>query len=269
MGDLITLFGGIQQYVKENPGSRAHLIATPDLAPLAWNHPDIEFVHTERDPTLPKGTKYFELGVPCPAKAREEQMVRPYIDRIKLFAEVMGIANPQVPRIYLTQEEKDWALDWTDRYLGVARPVLLSWRTRSTYKDYPHIEKLFYRLREKTPVLILEHERPTPGVSTRNLTLRQIVALFHNARLVITGDTGWLHVAGALGRAIFGIYGSQNPVARQGPYNVPGAWASGFCPHGKQPCWEKLCCKKTDSPPCLDIPVDALAKLILATLDHL
>jgi lipopolysaccharide heptosyltransferase I len=50
------------------------------------------------------------------------------------------------------------------------------------------------------------------------LSLRQLVALTRRARLLISGDTGPLHLAAALGTPVVGLYGPTDPV-RNGPYS--------------------------------------------------
>jgi lipopolysaccharide heptosyltransferase I len=47
--------------------------------------------------------------------------------------------------------------------------------------------------------------------------LRQLARLLRDARLVIGGDTGPLHLAAALGTPVVGLYGPTNP-KRNGPY---------------------------------------------------
>ena len=54
------------------------------------------------------------------------------------------------------------------------------------------------------------------------LSLRQLVALVRRARVLISGDTGPLHLAAALGTPAVGLYGPTDPV-RNGPYPMrPG-----------------------------------------------
>ena len=48
-------------------------------------------------------------------------------------------------------------------------------------------------------------------------TLRELARLLRNARLVIAGDTGPLHLAAALQTPVVGLYGPTSP-ARNGPY---------------------------------------------------
>ena len=47
--------------------------------------------------------------------------------------------------------------------------------------------------------------------------LRELAWLLKNARVVIGGDTGPLHLAAALGTRVVGLYGPTDP-RRNGPY---------------------------------------------------
>ncbi len=49
------------------------------------------------------------------------------------------------------------------------------------------------------------------------LRLRQLVALLRRAKLLVSGDTGPLHLAAALGVPVVGLFGPTDP-ARNGPY---------------------------------------------------
>lgn len=50
-------------------------------------------------------------------------------------------------------------------------------------------------------------------------TVREVVAVAHAAALVVSGDTGPLHIAAALGTPVVGIYGPTDP-ARNGPWST-------------------------------------------------
>ena len=50
------------------------------------------------------------------------------------------------------------------------------------------------------------------------LSLRELSALYETATLVISGDTGPLHLAVAMGVPVLGLYGPSNP-SRTGPFN--------------------------------------------------
>jgi heptosyltransferase I len=57
------------------------------------------------------------------------------------------------------------------------------------------------------------------GAVALNATLPQLIALTRRVALCIGGDTGPLHLASALGRAVVGIYGPTDP-SRNGPYGT-------------------------------------------------
>jgi heptosyltransferase-1 len=62
--------------------------------------------------------------------------------------------------------------------------------------------------------------RATEGLATPlACTLPQLIALTRRVSLVIAGDTGPLHLAGALGRPVVGIYGPTDP-SRNGPFGA-------------------------------------------------
>ena len=48
--------------------------------------------------------------------------------------------------------------------------------------------------------------------------LKQLVALLRNAKFLVAGDTGPLHLASALGTPVVGLYGPTDP-SRNGPYS--------------------------------------------------
>ncbi len=56
------------------------------------------------------------------------------------------------------------------------------------------------------------------------LSLRQLVALLRRAKLLVSGDTGPLHLATALGVPAVGLFGPTDPV-RNGPYALQAARA--------------------------------------------
>lgn len=269
IGDLVFILGGIQGYHERFPERELHFHAHPVTGRLAENHPALSQIHYHKE-TLPTDAEVINLSAPCPALMWEQTQPRPYLDRITLYARAMGIDNPELPRIYLSEEERSEARQWLhDQGIPSARPILVSWRTRSHYKDYPHVGQLIQLLRHDHDVVAIDRSGDWYPPHTLGLSIRQIAALIDCAELVICGDTGWMHVAGALKRPLFGLFGSQNPVTRQAIWNVPGAWISGPCPHGKQPCWEKTCRRRTEYLPCLDIPVEAVHASVKATLQSL
>ena len=71
---------------------------------------------------------------------------------------------------------------------------------------------------EATETVILERTRHKP-VSALNSGLRKLVAILDSSALVVSLDTGPLHMAVALGRPVISLLGFSNPL-RTGPYRA-------------------------------------------------
>lgn len=67
----------------------------------------------------------------------------------------------------------------------------------------------------------------TPVLDELGDDIRRLVWLLDGSVLVVSPDTGPLHVARALGRPVVGLYGYTNP-KRYGPYGLPGAVVDGY-----------------------------------------
>lgn len=265
IGDAICIFGGIQRLKEIHPRLITHFLTIPKLAPLAAYHTAIDCVHTSAD-TLPEEAKVIHLEHPVRGLGIGRDQP-PDMDLIRVFGRAMGVSKPCIPRLYLTQEERAWAREWVASNLPGNAPFLaLTWRTAERYKDYLYTEDLYYRLRQSRRVLIIEHELDVPGPSTRGLSIRECAAVISVARMVVCGDTGPMHMAGALQVPLFVLYGSHAPLHRHLPYQVPSGYIVGPCPHGRTLCAEYPCVSRQEIPPCLRFPVEAAAQMILHTL---
>ena len=70
--------------------------------------------------------------------------------------------------------------------------------------------------------------------------LRQLGALLGRATLMVSGDTGPLHLAAALRTHCVGIFGPTDP-ARNGPYGEGHVTVTDDSPLECRPCWEPTC----------------------------
>ena len=266
LGDFTQLIGAAQALKTQRPDIRRVTLVGPNkIWEIGKGAPGINV-----GPLRNRLSNEFPLqpGPGCPAGATETDLGPvPACNRLEIFSRFLGVA-PQIPQLTITPGERDRAQTWCKRITGVTDPVVLVYRTSERWKDYHNPEELFTLLASNYPTVILEHDRlpklPKPNTSGKGI--RDIAAIVNQSRLVVTPDTGWLHVAGALRRPIFGLFGSQEPRFRQALYNVPGAWHQGACPHGKQPCWYKICCDRGEVPPCLRTSPETLAHLITDTL---
>jgi len=90
-------------------------------------------------------------------------------------------------------------------------------------KQWPHFAELAKRINPLAAWGPGEEElaRATGARMAPPTNLRELARLLRDARLVIGGDTGPLHLAAALGTPVVGLYGPTNP-ARNGPYGQLG-----------------------------------------------
>ncbi len=83
---------------------------------------------------------------------------------------------------------------------------------------------------------------PAAADLTGKTTLNQFVALIAGAELVISNDSGPMHIAAALGKPLVAPFGPTNPV-RTGPYGRPGSVVRLQIPCS--PCYSRRCSHQT------------------------
>jgi ADP-heptose:LPS heptosyltransferase len=69
-------------------------------------------------------------------------------------------------------------------------------------------------------------------------TLREMIPYIQKSRLVVSGDTGPMHLASALGTRVVAIFGPTDP-ARNGPFGDEDEVVFETVPCG--PCYKKRC----------------------------
>lgn len=74
----------------------------------------------------------------------------------------------------------------------------------------------------------------SPVIDALGDGVRRLVGLLDGSRVVVSGDTGPLHMARALEVTIVGLYGYTNP-KRTGPWRLPEAVVDGYARHPDEP----------------------------------
>jgi heptosyltransferase I len=118
-----------------------------------------------------------------------------------------GFDRPVVALVLATSDQsKNWTAEgWADLHDALARqglqPVMVGGRSV---------------LEVATEAQVRERVR-TPVVSALGCSLRELVSILDGCALVVSPDTGPLHMAVALGRPVITLAGTMNP-KRTGPY---------------------------------------------------
>jgi heptosyltransferase-2 len=202
---------------------------------------------------------------------------------LKLTEPLGKVESAPSPQIVLREEDRRWA-DRALKDLGIPEgKPLIGMNPGATYGLakcwYPdRFGKLGERLAEKWQARILlfgkEEERPivheilhhlgTEGIDLTGKTgLLQLAALLERCALLVTNDTGTMHVATAVGTPVVALFGSTPPLAT-------GPWGEGHAVIRKNvpcsPCWKRIC--PTDHR-CMElITVDEVEKVVDKQLGH-
>ncbi len=108
-------------------------------------------------------------------------------------------------------ETKLWA---PDRFAAVADALQKDWALRVVLVTSAAHKPIAEAIADLTATATINLAGAT--------TLKQMLALLEAASIVVTNDSGPMHMAAALGRPLVAIYGPTNPT-RTGPYNRPRA----------------------------------------------
>ena len=173
-----------------------------------------------------------------PGRESDRRGDRHEVDALYGFAEALGVtaAHPNfTPQPYLAEEGRAEAVQWLD---ALPRPrIALNVGASRAYKRWPakHWTQLADELIAQGRGLVFVGDaRDAETVSTvmgamrqqHNIvnlagktTLRQLGAVLGLCDLVVSGDSGPMHLAVAVGTPTVAIFGATNP-ARHGPYGA-------------------------------------------------
>lgn len=217
---------------------------------------------------------------------RTEEVLR--IHRIYYYQRLIEffgkVETPPSPKIFLKEEDRQWA-DQTLKDLGVQDgELLIGMNPGATYgvaKCWPaeRFGELGKRLSEKFQVRIIlfgkKEEQSTVGKICQFLgrngidlagrtSLIQLTTLLERCRLLITNDTGTMHVAAAVGTPVVAIFGSTNPATTR-PWGEKHVIVRKKLPCS--PCLKRVC--PTDHR-CMNlITVDEVEKVVQNKLEGL
>lgn len=187
----------------------------------------------------------------CCAIRESQQQPRVRDHRTDIWCEAVGV-QPSVKRpiLYLSKDELREGKDWCDHYLGVGVRVGLVLDAVSPYRIWPtEYSHLFAQ--EATllgyKMVTLDATKKVDGVvPCVGKNIRQVAAIIAHLDGVISHDTGLLHIAGAVGTPVLGLFGSTDGAIRMreyaGHYTVANNLAE--C----APCWyTNPCAREKDT----------------------
>ena len=203
-----------------------------------------------------EGRSFFlTKGVKRTKKVLSDHRVYYYRKLLEPLGKATGYPSP---RIYLREEDRKWA-DQTIKDLKIPEGRILigmnpgatyglakcwhparfgelgkklSWEHKATF--------LLFGTKGEAPIVkeILDHMGPAGIDLTGKTQLLQLAALLERCSLLVTNDTGTMHVATAVGTPVVAIFGSTDPV-------TTGPWGEGHVVVRKEmhcsPCLKRVC----------------------------
>jgi heptosyltransferase-2 len=203
-----------------------------------------------------------------------------YQKLVERLGKIEGLPSPQ---IFLREEDRRWATQAL-KDMGISDgKVLIGMNPGATFGLakcwYPdRFGELGRKLSEKWKARVLlfgkEQEQPiaheilrylgSRGIDLTGKTgLLQLAGLLERCHLLITNDTGTMHVAAAVGTPVVALFGSTDPV-------TTGPWGDEHVVVKKDvacsPCWKRVC--PTDHR-CMElISVEEVEELVDDQLRH-
>jgi ADP-heptose:LPS heptosyltransferase len=198
----------------------------------------------------------FPLTRPLLTHAVRKTWTRPILDAQQELAHRLGLCVPlEAPCITITEEERRWAKDTleTAGVTGAAPLVGFHCSAAEPSKRWPserfgQLAQLLVRKWPRLAVVSVGGEvdredaacacRAAGGVrwleTSGRLGVRQSIALLQRCNLIISGDTGIMHLGAAVGVCTLGIFGPTSALRLAPSYNGGAA----VTPHLKcHPCY--------------------------------
>ena len=264
LGDLVTTLGAVQDVHQAYPNARKTYVARQPISDVFKHHPAIDSILqvwelTETDFPI------IKFGNPCPAADYEGETV-PHVDkdRIELFKVATSLGNSNTkPKLHLTESE----ISFGRKFVGDLK-VGVVYKSSAKWRDYPQMSELIVGLdaRGIEPIIIDDTTTINTYKNTNGMSIRQICSVINALDVIVTPDTGWMHVAGALEKKLVTLFGSIDPKYRTGMYNSVDL--VGSCPHNLQPCWYDICDTYDKFMPCMmNIELGEIIRIIERWID--
>ena len=156
-----------------------------------------------------------------------------------------GGLNPssKKPVLVLTPEEMEEGARWANENIGEGIRVGIVLQANDPWRDWPHTREFVNMIQREgyLPVTIDASRRldtsgwPRAVPAINGMRIRKVASIVRQLDVLVTPDTGVLHVAGAVGTPILGLFGSTTGGVRMREY--AGHYTDGRKFAECAPCW--------------------------------
>lgn len=275
IGDILMQSAIARELKKIHPHSYIVYQVPERYLTIPKHNPYVDEVQIVETPFV-KGAfdKTVKLSNPCPASVYELVKSEVAKDRIDLFLEAAGIKTKDKSLSYQVKvEEKEWAEGFLKENKALDKiKIGFELRSDERRRDWTKGKELansIYKNIKNSKIFIFDQDirmawKDKKIVNVCGFPLENAAAVIERLDLIIGPDSGLLHLAGALGRRILGLFGPIPPFFRLRNYNADWIWHQ---PYKECPCWYSFPCGNSK---CMKkISVQAVVKKIKRILkDH-
>ncbi len=230
IGDFLMMTAGLRE-LRAMRAPRPVLLAIPRrFFPLFEGNDDVRLMDIDGNFDPQAYREWLNL-TDCPA-ARVESRTAPAVtsNRIELFARGLGITGARLktmnrrPRYTVCDAERKWRDQFfADRGLHGAFVVGVQPRTDEAYRDVPHMRQIVELLARERSVLVFGAMSPEDTddphvIQAQGLDLRRSFALASGCDVLVTPDSAFFHLAGALDLPCVGLFGPTDGRVRGQDY---------------------------------------------------
>jgi ADP-heptose:LPS heptosyltransferase len=240
LGDILMMTPALKEFSKKN---KFDMQLPKEYTEILINLDFIENVYTFEDKVDEK--KYSDIIDLSDFEFNYEQIKQPYIDKTKqeIFANALNVIIKDLkPIINLTNEE----IIKIRKFLPDKKVILFALRSRNISRDWDldNWKRLIELLEDKDNYQIIIVDEILNWDSNKliffnNKTTRELFALVHESDLVITQDSGLLHIAGAFDKKTIALFGPTDYNLRS--YKKCHIFYKDV---GCSPCWYNRCDNK-------------------------
>lgn len=184
---------------------------------------------TERWPYL-AAIKDFDLVIDlfCPAYIYERKMKNlTDKNRVELFCGAAGV-EVTAPQLFVSDDMKNWAKGWLcGKGIDISQPTAgLQPISCGKRRNWPREkwQDLQKKLSMQNIQTVTFHTYPAAiksigGIKATGLNFKEIAAIINECNLIITPDSGLLHMSSALGIPTLSLWGSTSPTVTLKQYS--------------------------------------------------
>lgn len=260
IGDLLMLTPTLRSIKQVFPNCKLTMVTASEychnaLVDVLWGNPHIDRIIDFRKMNSKDYDLILNMDCPC---VEFEQPGRKPVSRVELFASAAGVPLRDMSLVYtIKPEEKKWLKEFfLARQIPTRKPFIVyhpfaSNRKRSVDTDMS--KQILGELRErwhKCSIIVPTHQTDWSTsvdfgslmncYQAKNYSIRLLAALVSAADVVIAPDSSLLHLAGAFGTPLVGLFGPTYAPSRMSiyPHSVAVVTGKGL---NCYPCWYDQC----------------------------